>query len=381
MSGAGWFCILAATYAALNSGRLLMALSERRRQRAASRTMPPGQAVTVLQPILGGDPALADCLAANLRQAGGARYIWLLDNDDPAGRDAAAQAMASVAVAGIDTDVQVDVASPPPSGLNPKVAKLSRGLAKVETPFVAVLDDDTMLPTGTLVRAAALAGPDCLVTGLPLYVARSTVWSRLVTGFVNANAMLTYLPAARLGLSQTVNGMFTLMRTDDLRRLGGFDTIDREVTDDYALARLFRDGGGRVVQADLSVTIVTSVGNIGHYCSLMRRWMVFARLYLMENLSLPLLVLVLLPGMLGLPLLLMGIVAGPVAALAALVLLAGKALAAQRLRGGGPLVDLVFDIGAELLMPLHALTAGLGGSRIIWRGRSMALDGKRISDG
>lgn len=382
MNGTVWFfCFLAIAYAVLNIARLWLALSERRRQQTDIPAPQTEAAVTVLQPILGGDPALADCLATNLRQAGGARFVWLLDSDDAAGQAAARDAIARMAAAGIDANPHLDVAPAPPPGLNPKVAKVARGLAQVQTPFVAVLDDDTMLVPSTLGRAAALAGPGCLVTGLPLYDARTGIWSRLVTGFVNANAVPTYLPAARLGLSRTVNGMFTLMRTDDLRRLGGFTAIEREVTDDYALARLFRDGGGRVVQTTLPVTIVTSVDSATHYISLMRRWMVFARLYLMENLSIPLLVLVLLPGTLALPLLLAGAMAGPETMLAALSLLAAKALAVWHLRGGGPLGDLPFDMAGELLMPLHAMAGGLGSNRIRWRGRRIVLDGKRISDG
>lgn len=381
MNSMFWFILLAIVYGVLNLARLFLALSERQRQRVTSSMPQPEQAVTVLQPILGGDPALVDCLAANLRQDGGARYIWLLDSNDKAGQVAAGEALAQAAAAGIKADVHLDIAPPPAPGLNPKTVKLARGLTKVETTFVAVLDDDSMLAVGALGRAAGLAAPNCLVTGLPLYAARGSVWSRLVTGFVNANATLTYLPASRLGLSRTVNGMFTAMRTEDLRRLGGFTAIDREVTDDYALARLFRNGGGSVVQADIPVNIVTSVGNAGHYFSLMRRWMVFARLYLRENISVSLLALVLLPGLLGLPLLLAAALAGPGAMVAGVTLMLGKALGLYHLRGGGRPTDLVFDLMAELLMPLHAITAGLGGNRILWRGRRMVLDGKRISDG
>lgn len=375
MISAGWFYALMVAYGVLNGVRLVLALWEKRRQCAWQATPETAAAVTVLQPILGGDPALAACLAANLRQGGGARFIWLLDEEDAAG-----QAAARIAAEGIGAALTLDIAPAPPPGCNPKIVKLARGLVQVETPFVAVLDDDTMLPAGTLARAAGLAGAGALVTGLPCYAGRSTVWSRLVTGFVNSNALLTYLPAARLGVSRTVNGMFTVMRTEDLRRLGGFAAITQEVTDDYALARLFRQGGGRVIQTDLPVTIITHVTGIRHYLSLMRRWMVFARLYLLENLSLPLLGLVVLPGLLALPLLLVAALTGPVSVLAALLLLAGKAWIVQHVRGGGPWRDLPFDLAGELLMLVHVVTSGIGGNRIRWRGRSMALHGKQIRD-
>ncbi|ASG25052.1 hypothetical protein [Nitrospirillum viridazoti] len=100
-----------------------------------------------------------------------------------------------------------------------------------------------------------------------------------------------------------------------------------------------------------------------------------------QNFSVPLLVLVLLPGILALPLLLTGVMIGPGAMLAALLLLGTKAVAARRLRGGGPLADLPFDVAGELLMPLHAMAGGFRSSHIRWRGRRMVLSGKRITDG
>lgn len=386
MSGPDCFHLLVATYAALNVARLLLALSERRR--LVEGAPPPrkpalNREITVLQPILGGDPALVECLTANLRHMGGARLVWLLDDDDAAGRAAAEQAVARVMAGDVASapDVTFDVAPPPPLGVNPKAAKLARGTEQVATTFVAVLDDDTILSADTLARAAEAVQPGRLVTGLPLHAARSTFWSRLVTGFVNANSTPVYLAAARLGLSRTVNGMFTMMRTEDLRRLGGFAAIEREVTDDYALARLFRDGGGRVVQLDLPVTVVTTVADARHYLGLMRRWMVFARLFLMENRSPRLMVLVLLPGLMAFPVLLAGLPLGAEATAIALTALAAKALAVRWLRGGGPISDLPFDIAAEFLMAPHALAGLLGGDRIRWRKRQMVLDGKRISDG
>ena len=267
------FVMLAALFAGSTLARCVLALSEIRRQARLGSAVTEAS-VTVLQPILGGDPALARCLERNLRHAGQARFLWVLDDDDAPGLEAARQAMAATGRA----DVARLVGPPPPPGRNPKCDKLARALDLVETPYVAVLDDDTVLPVGTLGRAAALAEPGVLVTGLPTYDARSTPWSRLLSGFVNASSIPTYLPAARLRLPRTINGMFAVMRTDDLRRRGGFAAIAGEVTDDYALARLFLSQSGRVMQTCLPLTIVTTVAGPRHYVVLMHRWMVFAQL-------------------------------------------------------------------------------------------------------
>ncbi len=376
------FLALAATLAGLTLARVGLAAAEIRRQ---SRTRPAPVAendITVLQPILGGDPALAQCLEHTLREASRARVIWLLDDDDPPGQQAARQALAA---SGRD-DVILLFTPPPPADRNPKIFKLIQGLDQVKTPFVAILDDDTMVPAGTLGRAAALAEPGALVTGLPAYRASGTLWSRLVSGFVNAHSILTYLPAARLGLTRTINGMFSLMRTDDLHARGGFVAIADEITDDYALARLFLSRSGRVIQTCLGLTIVTTVDGPGHYVALMRRWLVFAQLYVRENLSPGLIAVVLLPGLLPLPLLLTGLAAGAGWTAAALAVLTGKALLvrwlARRLgHPPGPFSDLIFEVAAELLLPLHVLAALLNRRHIRWRKRRFVLRGRRIVDG
>ena len=375
------FAIIAAVFVGLDLVRRCLALREIAARARWTATVDEAE-VTCLQPILGGDPALAACLEANLRNAPAARFLWLVDEDDAAGEAAVRQALAAVG----HPAVSVLRGTRPPASVNPKTFKLATGLARVETPFVAVLDDDTVLPPSTLGHLAAQVSPGVLATGLPLYAARATVGSRLITGFVNANSALTYLPAARLGLAHTINGMFSLMRTDDLRRHGGFARIVHEVTDDYALARLFLDNGGRIVQSACAVTVITTVRGLRHWLTPMRRWMVFARLYLRENLSLGIALLVVLPEFLVLPLLVAGACASLRAAGVALALLAARAMATRglvrRLTGAAPpLSDVPFEIAAELLLPLHAVSASLLPNRIRWRDRAITLHGRRIADG
>lgn len=376
------FWSLAVIFSGLTLMRYVLAIIEMQKQNLEAPTAISETEVTVLQPILGGDPALEYCLKSNLSNAPKAHFIWLLDTDDKEGQKAAQQALA----ASERKDVIVVVSPPPPAGSNPKTYKLSCGLQKTETIFVAVLDDDTVLPSGTLGRAAAWSVQGTLVTGLPTYEGHHNFGSCLVSGFVNANAILTYLPAAGMNLTQTINGMFSLMRTEDIRKRGGFNAFLEEVTDDYALAQLFLSQTGRIKQTSLHLSITTTVDNIRHYFALMRRWMVFAKLYLRENISLGIFALVLLPGILPLPLVFAGIAAGGFTTLVAFFLLGMKALLtgdlAQRLHvESSPLSDLIFQIIAELLLPLHMITASLRPHHIRWRKRSFVLKGRKIVDG
>ena len=123
----------------------------------------PVSTVTVLQPILSGDPALAATLAHGPDQSRTARFVWLVDEDDAEGRRVSA-ALAT------NRNVAVVVGRPPQDGENPKTLKLIRGTALVETETVAVLDDDTMLAPGGLEQLAAVArGVGGLATALPTW--------------------------------------------------------------------------------------------------------------------------------------------------------------------------------------------------------------------
>lgn len=90
------------------------------RRRARHQTAPVDlDEVTVLQPILSGDPALAACLAGNLSQTPAARFLWLIDEDDHEARTIAE-------TLSLPRRVTLVLGPPPQDGENPKVAKLAR---------------------------------------------------------------------------------------------------------------------------------------------------------------------------------------------------------------------------------------------------------------
>ena len=164
-----------------------------RRDEGAALNDGPEPVATILQPILSGDPALEACLAANLQAHPQARFLWLLDTDDAEGRACAERVATNAA------NVTLLLGPPPADGDNPKSVKLARALSHVETPWTAVLDDDTVLPPGALRRASAALRRGGIACGLPIYAAGPGPWSRLVAGFVNGASLLTYPAAAELG--------------------------------------------------------------------------------------------------------------------------------------------------------------------------------------
>lgn len=328
--------------------------------------------VTVLQPILGGDPFLGPALQANLQAASPqTKFVWLIDEDDLTGRQVAEA---------IPTGEQVRlVLCPPcPAGANPKLFKLNLALPDVTTDYVAVLDDDTMLSSRHLQHAMAILSTCDLYTGLPRYAAGNNLWSNLVAHFVNNNSILTYLSLLDWTGPLTINGMFYVMKTQTLRTWGGFESILGQLCDDYALARLIMKSGGRIRQGVTSQLLQTSISGPRQYLRQMHRWFVFANVLVQDQLFV---VKVLLVVFLGLPsILLWGsllcLAGGWTGGLVLLVVLVVRHLCLRvlhrRVFPQPPPFSFVLSLVAELMQAVHLVHASVS-PVIIWRSRRIRV--------
>ena len=255
-------------------------LREKQAERVAVGSDPLAKlsSVTIMQPILSGDPLLAQQLLTNREGLpDSVRIVWLVDSSDAEGRRITAQLAATC------PNVAVQFCPDAASNTNPKSFKLQLALAQITTEYLAVLDDDTTLPASSLIAALDLLEEHELYTGLPQYRADSGAASRLLSHFVNNNAVLTYLPLLNFAPPVTINGMFYVMRTAAWRQLGGFAAIMHELCDDFAVHRHAVSHGWRVVQGIAPQQIQTSVIGLRHYASLMHRWMLFATLLLRDQ--------------------------------------------------------------------------------------------------
>lgn len=332
----------------------------------------PMASLTVLQPILSGDPALAATLAHGPDQTPSARFVWLVDGDDPEGLSITRTLAAS------RPNVAVIVGRPPQDGENPKTLKLIRGAAVVETEAVAVLDDDTMLAPGGLARLAAAAqSVGGLATALP-------TWGRppqnaseaLVAGFVDGQGASAYLAMARIGRNRTINGMAYATDAAALRQIGGFAAMGHSVTDDWAIAQLFSSHGRPIIQTAIPARVAVTLQGPIEALRLLRRWTVFAHRYVRANLDGAMVGLVLVPAVLPLPGLLLAVIAGPVVLALWLMLLIGRAGLHRRLVkriGGAGTAPVWAIVAAELSLPLLSVAALLRPERFRWRSRRMRV--------
>jgi ceramide glucosyltransferase len=247
-------------------------------------TRAPGL-VSIIQPILSGDPTLAECLGRNLDARSGYRreFIWLVDTDDAEARRVCAELIASRPAAA----VRVAELPPPSPEHNPKLVKLIAGAALARGEVICVLDDDTMIPDGGLEACLPyLDQPGVgLAFGLPFYISFDNLWSSLVACFVNSSSLMTYIPYATLHSPVTINGMFYALRRETLDAVGGFVGLERVVADDFAVAARLRAHGYRLAQTPLCHPIRTTVRGPRHYISLIQRWLIFPRESLMRHLT------------------------------------------------------------------------------------------------
>jgi ceramide glucosyltransferase len=370
-----FFVILIFAYALLSLFRVLIAFLEIRKQQKFISTLPiiSEKNVTVLQPILGGDPALSYCLETNLKNAPLAHFIWLLDENDEEGINAAKKAIFSSGA--INVELQINPA--PPKNLNPKMWKLALGIKDIKTKFLAFIDDDTMLPKGSLSKCIAIADRGNLVTGLPLYSSHKNILSCLVSGFVNSSSIITYLPTSYFKMSNTINGMFSVMRVSDIK-LNDFESIMSGATDDYALAKIFKNKGLGIAQTIVTHPIITTISSFHHYNGLMKRWMIFARIYLRENLNLSLSLLIIVPSILPLLLIITAAVIDPLFFIpVTFFVMLIKAMTLKMLRSKlgfqTKKADMFFEVIAEIISPFYFLLASIHHDKITWRNSNFSL--------
>lgn len=355
---------LAAIYIFLVLARAILAVRHARMFTATTSTAPE----TIVQAILSGDPLLEVTLRRNLDAHPHADFLWMIDDDDPEAHRIAARLTPS------HNRLRVVSGPGPRDGENPKLAKLIRALPLVSTPRLIVLDDDTFLPPTSKLPSGAL------VTGLPVFAAKTSLYERLIGGFVNGSALLTYLPAAQLRIQRSINGMIYSVDAGQLRELGGFEAAGHNLTDDYSMARLYHRHCLPITQSIAPAFVAVTVSSVAAYVRIMRRWMIFTRHYLRDNFTPGTLFWIGLPGILPLAGMVFAFIDGY--ATLWLALLLAKALTNRillwRITGAtSTALDLIFELIADLALPFWMLLALFQPHRLTWRSRRIEVtDGK-----
>ncbi len=253
------------------------------------RRPPPPQpavwpSVTLLQPITRG---------ARLRTTLGARgrlvypapiqYLFVCDTHD-AESQAVCRAWQAAFPAHAATIITV---SEPGEQAAAKTHKLVAGLAAATGEVVCCIDDDVApRPDALRVLVPYLAGPQAgAVFGLACYTCWGNGPTSLMSAFVNAYALLTYIPLTYLTAPFTITGHLFALRRSTLAAIGGFNGMENQVGDDHEIARRLRDHGLRSVQTPLIYDVENDFADWRAYAIQMKRWFVFPRQALLPQMT------------------------------------------------------------------------------------------------
>ncbi len=239
---AHWLGLVPLILAVAAIGYTLHATLAVRRFARAPRPAPAlPEPVTLLKPLHGAEPRLAENLRTFLAQDWPAPVQMVAGTnraDDPA--LAVARALAG------DVSVRTDA---PALGGNAKIANLANLLPAARHDLLVLSDSDMAVPRDYLSRVvAALAQPDVgAVTCLYHGRGDAGAWSRFAAAAINWQFTPGVAMSLALGVGHPCMGSTVALRRDTLRRIGGFAAFADQLADDYALGAAIRELGLNVV--------------------------------------------------------------------------------------------------------------------------------------
>jgi ceramide glucosyltransferase len=193
--------------------------------------------VTLLKPLHGAEPRLAENLATFLDQDWAApteMVAGVQRADDPA-----------IAVARSLGPTVTLVVDPTPHGANAKVGNILNMMPAASHDLLVLSDSDMVAPRDYLAQvAAALAAPGVGVVSC-LWRGRGDAgpWSALCAGSISYAFLPAVLFSRALGLAQPCMGSTIALRRATLARIGGFEAFADTLADDYLIGEAVRGLG------------------------------------------------------------------------------------------------------------------------------------------
>ncbi|MGJ3649610.1 bacteriohopanetetrol glucosamine biosynthesis glycosyltransferase HpnI [Sphingomonas sp. GlSt437] len=241
-----------------------------RASRAAPLAVAP-QPVTMLKPLHGDEPRLAENLAT-FRDQDWDAPIQILAGvaraDDPA-----ADIARSI---GDMVDVVVDGRR---HGANAKIGNIVNMMPAARHDLIVLSDSDIAAPPNYLKHIAAqLADPGIGAVTIA-YGGRGDTgfWSRFCAGIVSYHFMPSMMLSLDLGMGDVCMGSTIAMRRETLEAIGGFDRFVDTLADDYAIGQAVRALGLKVVVPPVFVTHASIETSFAEVAKHELRWMATVR--------------------------------------------------------------------------------------------------------
>jgi ceramide glucosyltransferase len=210
--------------------------------------------LTVLKPLYGAEPQLAENLATFCRQDYPAPVQLVLGM--PRTDDGAFGIAQGVKLQNPDQDIAI-VAIATRHGANPKISNLLNMLPAAEHDLLVISDSDIAVPPNYLSAIAAAAQmPEagvvtCCYTGRPVVAG---LWPRLSAMGINQHFLPDVLFALRHGFASPCFGSTIALKRSVLDEIGGLQAFADRLADDYEIGRAVRSRGYRLAVPPLIVS-------------------------------------------------------------------------------------------------------------------------------
>jgi ceramide glucosyltransferase len=210
-------------------------------------------AVSLLKPLHGAEPRLAENLATALAQDYPGRIEMLCGvahADDPA---IAAVESLRAGLPAAELRLIVDARR---WGGNAKVSNLINIMAEARHDVLVLADSDMVVPPDYVARLVGVLDQPGTGAVSCLYVGRGDAgfWSRLVAAGIDTHFVPATMIALATGLGQPCMGSTIALRRDTLAEIGGFIRFADTLADDYALGEAVRATGRKVVVPAMILT-------------------------------------------------------------------------------------------------------------------------------
>ncbi|MEI7848129.1 MAG: glycosyltransferase [Chloroflexota bacterium] len=159
-----------------------------------------------------------------------------------------------------------------------KTVKQLAGLKLTTAQILCFIDDDILLRAGTLPTLVRHLQPGIGATfGLACYTNWENIWGGLMSAFVNANALLNYIPLTYLIDPYTITGHIYALKRTDFEAIGGLTGMETRLDDDHELARRVLRAGLRNRQTPALYNVDNELPTLRAFMDQMKRWFVFPR--------------------------------------------------------------------------------------------------------
>lgn len=339
-------------------------------------------AISLIQPITRGAANLEHNLKARLHLDYPAALQHILVCD-------AANPEIQLLCQGLQTDaplakITVLTVEPERGEIASKIVKLNTALAVAEGKVLCFIDDD-IAPRSTALKQMIpyLLRPGVGATfGLACAGSWNTIWSSLMSSFVNLNALMSYIPISYLTEPFTITGHIFAVTRQNFEAAGGFQGMAGRVDDDHELARRLQAIQLKSVQTPVIYDIYNEFFSWQEYENQMKRWFIIPRQTMLPYLSGK---QTFISGSLSLDLwipplvtLLALLFPSPITWLSWVMVLGGClggfAISCFYLKISRPVWQSLWVPAIAILSPIQILLALLGNNEIVWRGQNLRLE-------